>query len=287
MVLLHVKGLSDSNQFLYETSLTTKVSDLLDELTEIHNMRLKTLRLSDACKGLAAYGPLRPEEMRGLSSGVAALSNLDVNSYGVPTNPDPNAYRYGVPPPPEIAEVLKRCADESAESVSHKLVETKQVLTTESVEDSYNKMRGAVMIAYPAYHKLPTWDPAYLILEGKENLDGTTDSKDVMDPTSACLWWAGKQFRNDKYLSDYVGKNEKTKIICRLVPQSCGAPVREPRIDTDTHKAMLAFCHKKNQDEKELVHDNDDSYLDAVWANPRGLKEALVGVPNNEVKWCR
>jgi cilia- and flagella-associated protein 298 len=31
-----------------------------------------------------------------------------------------------------------------------------------------------------------------------------------------CLWWAGKELVGDKCLSDYVGKNEKTKIVVKI-----------------------------------------------------------------------
>lgn len=27
------------------------------------------------------------------------------------------------------------------------------------------------------------------------------------------MWWAGKELQTGKLLSDYVGKNEKTKIV--------------------------------------------------------------------------
>ena len=33
---------------------------------------------------------------------------------------------------------------------------------------------------------------------------------------------------------------EKTKIVAKLAPKNAGAPVREPRIDENTHKACPA-----------------------------------------------
>ena len=74
-------------------------------------------------------------------------------------------------------------------------------------------MRGAVMIAYPAFHKLPTYDPVRMELEDNEELDGRSDLQDVLDVNDAVMWFAGKELAAGKLMSDYVGKNEKTKVI--------------------------------------------------------------------------
>ena len=41
-------------------------------------------------------------------------------------------------------------------------------------------------------------------------------SLDVLPLEKSSLWWAGKEMLRGKPLGDYVGKNEKTKIICKL-----------------------------------------------------------------------
>jgi len=48
-----------------------------------------------------------------------------------------------------------------------------------------------------------------------------------------------------KILRDYIGKNEKTKIIVKLTKSGTGAPAREPMIDEETHKKMLSYYYKK------------------------------------------
>ena len=53
-----------------------------------------------------------------------------------------------------------------------------------------------------------------------------------------------------KILSDYVGKNEKTKIICKISRKGQGAPVREPLVDKETQSKMLAFYYKKQEEQK-------------------------------------
>lgn len=133
------------------------------------------------------------------------------------------------------------------------------------------------MIAYPAFHRLPVYDPARLELEDREELDGASELQAVLDHTQTNLWWAGKELRTDKTLEEFVGKNEKTKIVAKLAPKSSGAPVREPRIDENTHKSMLAHYYKKQEEQKKLTQDEDDSYLDAQWADPKALKSHLVG----------
>lgn len=43
-------------------------------------------------------------------------------------------------------------------------------------------------------------------------------------------------------------------------------------IDDKTHKEMLSFYHKKQEEQKELVNNDEDAYLNSVWADNKGLK---------------
>ena len=86
-----------------------------------------------------------------------------------------------------------------------------------------------------------------------------------------------------KKLEDYLGKNEKTKIIVKITKSGGGAPVREPLIDPETHKQMLSYYFKKQEEGKKLEEDVCDEYLESPWANPKGLKNELHGVA--DVKW--
>uniref|UniRef100_A0A7S1PAK6 Uncharacterized protein n=1 Tax=Vitrella brassicaformis TaxID=1169539 RepID=A0A7S1PAK6_9ALVE len=282
MVLFHLKGKEAQHEFLYECPASTPTAALIADLVRVHNTRLKVMRLADACLGLAAHGPLRPEETRGLSDEVAKLSELSLDKGA--THPDPSNYRTGVPPTAATAEVLKRTAEEAQEAVSHKQVGHRVCMTVSRLQESLDNLRGAVMIAYPAYHNLPEWDPARMILEDKDPLEGTHEGKEVLCESSTGLWWAGKEMRRGKLVSDFLGRNEKTKVVARLQPANAGAPVREPRVDEETHKAMLSFYHKRQQEDKQLEDDEDDSYLGSAWANPRGLKNALVG-GGKDIKW--
>lgn len=277
MVILDVKRSEKKNEFLFETTVKVQVSELLKELCEVHNLRLKVQRLAKSCKELAKHGPIRPEETRGISEEISRVTELDVNAYGKPTNPDEHGYRTGCPPPPEVAEVLSRTAEEAEAAVDAALVSQRRCIDRKVCQTQLDNMRGAVMIAYPAFHRLPVYDPARLELEDREELDGSSELEQVLDHLQTNLWWAGKELRTDQTLEQYIGRNEKTKIIAKLAPKSAGAPVREPRIDEHTHKAMLAHYYKKQEENKKLTEDEDDSYLDAQWANPKSLKSQLIG----------
>ena len=41
-------------------------------------------------------------------------------------------------------------------------------------------------------------------------------SQEVIPLENASLWWASKEMQRGKHLKDHIGKNEKTKIICKL-----------------------------------------------------------------------
>jgi hypothetical protein len=73
------------------------------------------------------------------------------------------------------------------------------------------------------------------------------------------------------------GKNEKQKFVVKMQKKGQGAPVREPTIDEKTHKEMLSFYHKKQEEQKLLAEDDEDAYLNSVWANNKGLKASMHG----------
>jgi len=85
------------------------------------------------------------------------------------------------------------------------------------LKKEFDALRGAVMIAYPAYHGLPEWEPAFTILENKIDWSGIqSDIGEYLELENTSLWWAGKELLSGKLMKDYVGKNEKTKIVCKM-----------------------------------------------------------------------
>lgn len=108
--------------------------------------------------------------------------------------------------------------------------------------------KGLMMMAYPGYHGVGTWEPIRILLEERENWHNNGDMSDFLDPEKCSLWAVNKELALTKKFSDYFGKNEKTKVVCKLQPRGAGAPVREAPVDAETHKQMLAYYHKKQEE---------------------------------------
>ena len=49
---------------------------------------------------------------------------------------------------------------------------------------------------------------------------------------------------------DYVGRNEKTKIIAKLQRKGHGAPARESIISEEEQKKMMAYAYRKQEELK-------------------------------------
>ena len=118
----------------------------------------------------------------------------------------------------------------------------------------------------------------------------------------------------EKVLSDYVGKNDKTKVVAKLQKKGAGAPGREPVVSEEEQKAMVACArrardptrgrrrsrspalsltslgsvsravyHKKEQEFNKMALEDEDSYQNSAWANPKALKNAFTGV--GDISW--
>jgi len=49
----------------------------------------------------------------------------------------------------------------------------------------------------------------------------------------------------DKLLSDFVGRNDKTKIVAKLQKPGAGAPTREPIVDEKTQKVTFLLLKQR------------------------------------------
>ena len=87
-------------------------------------------------------------------------------------------------------------------------------LTTDTIGDALDKLRGAVMIGYPM--GLPPYDEVQQILDDCEQLKGRQAAKEIIPAGDMQVWWAGKELQRGKALHEYVGRNEKTKIVCKV-----------------------------------------------------------------------
>jgi len=295
MVLIHYKK-TDYNQFYFEAPAATPIELLIEQLVEVNNMRIVIDRLTVAMEELAQYGPLRPEETRGLGEDLIPDEEGKVGPEkkaatpvkllpGQRMNPDKANYRTGIALSEELSKVLLDEVTKAKMVISKENIEKKICLEPKRLKDTIDCLRGAVMIGYPGYHGLPEWDPVSLILEDKFDypLNGA-DVYEWLKPKETALWWAGKELFRGKNLSDYVGKNEKTKIVIKLQKVGSGAPVREPLVDEKSYKNMLSFYYKKQEESKKLEEDSEDAYMNSAWANPKNLKNQLIG-GGKDISW--
>lgn len=289
MVVLHVKR-GEKDGFLFEIPAASEVDIVLHELVKVHNLRLKINRLTAAAEGLAVHGPMKPPEQQGLDDDTPLLEDYDVQD-GVTRpraapvrnehyNHDPSERRTGNAPDPSLASVITKTVDDAKALVHEKQVQQKITTTHKVLEEAINNIKGAVMIAYPM--GLPDYDHVRQILEEREELEGAS-AMEVLVPENSSLWCFSKELQREKLLSDYVGKNDKSKVIAKLQKKGAHAPQREPIVSEEEQKAMIAFYHKKQQEMEKLEAEDEDAYLNSKWANPKGLKNAFTGV--GEVTW--
>nr|XP_012636363.1 UPF0769 protein C21orf59 homolog isoform X2 [Microcebus murinus] len=105
----------------------------------------------------------------------------------------------------------------------------------------------------------------------------------VIKESEAQLWWAAKELRRTKKLADYVGKNEKTKIIVKIQQRGQGAPAREPIISSEDQKQLMLYYHRRQEELKRLEENDDDTCLNSPWADNTALKRHFHGV--KDIKW--
>lgn len=174
-----------------------------------------------------------------------------------------------------MAALLQRAVSEARACVAKAQAERRIVLLEEHLREAFDRIKGCVMIAYP--EGLPEHDDVRTALDGTEVLDGTRDARFVHDPETAVLWWSKKKLPRASTLSDHIGRNEKQKLLIKLQRAEQGQPVSEPALGEEERKNLMAYYYKKQQQEKEMAEDDDDSYANSEWANPRALKQTLLG----------
>jgi len=280
MVLLHVKKADDIN-FLLRTPVSTSNDDATVEVCKVWNLILKIRRLKYCCDELCQYGPMKPPEKQGYIDEEEAMQDSEAKAKADP-HYDPTGKRNGENPTDELADVIRRTVADAFEAVSKRQFENKVEFEAEALQDHIDRVRGALMIAFPM--GLPDWEPARQECEGTEDLEGTAEGQDIMDPDSTIMWWASKQLDRSKTLQDFVGRNDKTKIVVQLTKKGAGAPVRQSQNQSQKEQeAMMAYYFKKKEEWKKLEEEDDDSYMSSAWADPKAMKAQLNGTGN--VSW--
>ncbi|NP_001086851.1 cilia- and flagella-associated protein 298-A [Xenopus laevis] len=287
MVRLHVKK-GDESQFLFDTSVTVPIEELVKQITAIYNGRLKIDRICSEMGELAEHGITMPPSMQGLADEqIEELKLKDeweercVPSGGSVFKKDEIGRRNGHAPSDSMKKVLQKTMEEAKALISKKQAEANVCVTLEMVKEATDQLRGAVMIVYPM--GLPPHDPIRMEFENNEDLSGTHAGQLVIEEPESQLWWAGKELHRKQKLSDYVGKNEKTKIIVKIQKRGQGAPGREPVISQEEQKKLMMHYYRRQEEFKKLEEDEDISYLNAEWADSNSLKRQFQGV--KDIKW--
>ncbi|XP_075053280.1 cilia- and flagella-associated protein 298 isoform X2 [Mixophyes fleayi] len=285
MVRLHVKH-GDDSQFLLETTVDVPVEDLANQVAAIYNGRLKMNRICSEMEELAEHGITMPPNMQGLTDEqIEELKLKDewetkcLPSGGSVFKKDEIGRRNGHAPNENMKNVLQKTMEEAKALLSK--VEANVCVTMDMVKDALDQLRGAVMIVYPM--GLPPHDPIRMEFENNEDLSGTQAGQMVIEEPAAQLWWAGKELLRKKKLGDYIGRNEKTKIIVKIQKRGQGAPAREPVISEEDQKKMMMYYHRRQEELKKLEENEDITYLNADWADSSSLKRQFQGVKN--IKW--
>ena len=276
MVVISIKnGAEGADAFLYETTVDTSNDEMIRDLAEVFNLRLRLRQLCGALRELGEHGPMKPPDKAGLDQidedyrGETVFKNDHYKA-------DPTGLRTGCGIGPQLVETFERvCVD--AEGILDKSnVTRKLAVSTAMLTEKLDNMRGAVMMAYPM--GLPDFDTVRLTIEGTEGLDGTAAGMEVLDPDNAELWVASRVFDRAQKVSDRLGKNEKTKVIGKLQKPGAGAPGREAAVSEEERKAMMAYYFKKQEEMKALAESSEDEYLNSSWADPKALQNSLRGV---------
>ena len=271
MVLVHVTRAT--GEFIVDAPSTTPIDQLTRTIAIIHNKRLRTKRLTSHVRDLSKYGPMKAPEQRGLSDEQLNALGSEVKEVA---GADPLGVRVGEAPSERLQQTLNKVCDEADAAISNSHATARRVLPVTLIDSCIDNIRGAVTMAYPM--QLPEHDAVREILEQREDLSQHEDAKLQVDESTAVVWFAGKPLDRAQLLSKYVGKNEKVTIKVKLESAGAGAPSREPTVDAETQKRLMALWHKKDQEAKALSEESDDAYLNSEWANPRGFKQAMHGL---------
>ncbi|KAL4608580.1 hypothetical protein GN956_G24745 [Arapaima gigas] len=287
MVRLHVKR-GDESQFVADAAVEVELDALIRQVALIYNGRLKVDRICSEIEELAEHGITLPPNMQGLTEEqISELKLHDeweekcIPSGGSQFRKDEMGRRNGQAPNEKMKEVLKKTVEEAKALVSKKQAQANVCVTMEMVNEALNLLRGATMIVYPM--GLPPHDPIRMEFENQEDLSGTQASLQVIPVEEAQLWWAGKEMQRGKKLQDYVGKNEKTKLVVKIQKRGQGAPAREPLVSAEEQKQMMLHYYRRQEELKKLDEADDDSYLQSEWSDRQALKKQFQGLTN--IKW--
>jgi hypothetical protein len=265
-MLFHIKlsalVASNNDEFLFETKSSTKVDDLIEDIVAVHNARQRSFLIIDSVRGISTYGLMKQPNSVEETSGIVL---------------DPSGLRTGIPPNEKMTTILQQAATALEDYVGKgkNQVDKKVALNLREIREKINYVRDAVALAYPM--GLPEWELTRMALEDPHN-DKLNLESIFANASNASLWVFNKELVRGQLVSDSVGTNEKTKVICKLTLKESGPPPREAIISESERNAMAAFYFKRQEELKRIADADEDDYLNSEWADPKGMKRNLQGL---------
>lgn len=193
-----------------------------------------------------------PPDIIGLTSEqVTELKLVDVwadrciPSGGWIENPDPVGRRNGRQPNADMQKILKKAIEDAKSMVGKNLVQTNTPLIQSTIQKAMDILNGSVTIVYPM--QLPPHDPIRMEFTNTEDLSGTQASKEIIELAKGQIWFAGRNMLPNKILSEYLGTNNKTKVILKIAKCGEGAPAREPAVSEEARKQMMLQAYRRQE----------------------------------------
>ena len=112
-------------------------------------------------------------------------------------------------------------------------------LKQKDINKAFKDLKETLSKVYPM--GIPEYDPIRMEFENRENLSEFHNSQltNVADPQDTKLWFSSKELLPGKCLGDYLGKNEKSKVIIKVASKKSGQPSREPLLSEQDQKLLL------------------------------------------------
>ena len=253
-VILSIKK-NDGDGFLYETTTASTNDDLISELCEIWNARLRVRILAPGLRELGKYGPMKKVVSALPDKQCQCPSCHDIYvfcvlfcspplsfppSFFVPLISQEEQGLDEVNEKYEGAELMKNeyyQADPSGLRTGNgpgpELAATLERVATDaetycdksqvqkrinlSLSEINDKIANMRGAVMMSYPMgLPEWDTIKLAMDSVDGLEGTGVAAEIMQAESAQLWCAGKEFIRGQLVSDRLGKNEKVSFFLCL-----------------------------------------------------------------------
>lgn len=287
MVLLTVKRDTD-DCFLLEANLKESVDDVTEKIRKIYNAVLKIQRMLRNLDELVKHGVMLPPKMRELTEEqIEELKLVDewgeknIPQGGYKINKDALGKRNGKGVNEAMAKKIREQMDKAKAMVDAKQIKQGNCLVLKDVENAFHIIRGSILMIYPM--GVPEYDSLQLDMTRFDvSAPDTHDEKMVL--AEAALWFCGKQMHFGHPLSHYLGKNDKCKVVVKVTRKDGHQPAREPIYNEDERKLLMSTAFHKQKKWEELEKDEDDSYLNSPWADPKALQKSLHGVDQVKFK---